>query len=331
MVTISDIARALGVTPSTVSRALAGSPRVKESTRLAVSEMAASMGYERNEPASSLRKGHSNVVGILVPGINRAFFSNAISGAETVLNLHGYSVIICQSHENFEDEIKALKTMRSNRVAGVIMSHASTSTTCDHIMENIGQDTILVQFDRVFNDLPGPKIVNDNFQGAYEGTHHLIEQGYKRIGNIAGFMGTLAYRDRLNGYKKALTDMGMEIDEDIIFYDSIVENKGYEAAKKAIERGCDAIYSAGDFSALGAIQAAKELGLRIPEDFGVVGTANESFTSIMTPSMSSIAQHPYEIGRRAAQAFITSLKPGAEVGEVVVPMELIVRESSLRN
>ncbi|MBR1926738.1 MAG: LacI family DNA-binding transcriptional regulator [Bacteroidales bacterium] len=330
MVTISDIAKALGVTPSTVSRALAGSPRVKDSTRKAVSDMAAEMGYERNEPASSLRKGHSNVVGIIVPRINRAFFSSAISGAETVLNEHGYSVIICQSHENHEDEVKALKTLRSNRVAGVILSHASSSITGDHILENLGQDTIIVQFDRVFKEISGPKIVNDNFHGAYEGTHHLIEQGYKRIGNIAGYKGTLAYLDRLKGYMRALTDMGREVDDDIIFYDSIVEKKGYEAAKLAIERGCDAIYSAGDFSALGAVEAAKGLGLRIPEDFGIVGTANEYFTSIMTPTMSSIAQHPYEIGRRAAQAFITSLKPGAEVGEVVVPMELIVRESSLR-
>ncbi|MBQ8060351.1 MAG: LacI family DNA-binding transcriptional regulator [Bacteroidales bacterium] len=330
MVTISDIAKSLGVTPSTVSRALAGSPRVKESTRKAISEAAASMGYERNEPASSLRKGHSNVVGIVVPRINRAFFSSAISGAETVLNEHGYSVIICQTHENLDDEIKALKTLKSNRVAGVLISHASSSTSGDHILENVRQGTVLVQFDRVFSDLPGPKIVNDNFHGAYEGTHHLIEQGYKRIGHIAGFRDTEAYMDRLNGYKQALTDMGIEIDEDIIFYDSIVEESGYKAGKIALERGCDAIYCAGDFSALGAYIAVKESGVRIPDDFGIIGTANEFFTTIMSPSISSIAQHPYEIGRRAAQAFLTSLKPGANVGKIVVAMEIKARESSLR-
>lgn len=330
MVTISDIAKSLGVTPSTVSRALAGSPRVKESTRKAISETAVLMGYERNEPASSLRKGHSNVVGIVVPRINRAFFSSAISGAETVLNEHGYSVIICQTHERMEDEIKALKTLKSNRVAGVLISHASSSPSGDHIMKNIRPETILVQFDRVFSELPGPKIVNDNFHGAYEGTHHLIEQGYKRIGHIAGFMDTEAYLDRLNGYKQALTDMGIDVDENIIFYDSIVEESGYKAGKTAIERGCDALYCAGDFSALGAYLAAKDCGVRIPEDFGVIGTANEFFTTIMSPAISSIAQHPYEIGRRAAQAFLTSLKPESNVGQIVVSMEVMARESSLR-
>ena len=330
MVTISDIAKALGVTPSTVSRALAGNPRVKESTRKSILEKARSMGYERNEPASSLRKGRTNVVGIVVPRINRAFFSSVISGAETVLKENGYSVIICQTYENKDDEIKALKTLKSNRVAGVLISHATSSTSGNHILENLGQGTILVQFDRVFSDLPGPKIVNDNFRGAYEGTHHLIEQGYRKIGNIAGYRDTEAYLARLKGYKQALTDMGMVIDEDIIFYDSIVEEKGYEAGMMAIDRGCDALYCAGDFSALGALKAARERGLRIPEDFGIIGTANEYFTTLITPTMSSIAQHPYEIGRRAAQAFITSLKPGANVGEIVVAMELMARESSNR-
>ena len=294
-------------------------------------EAAKKMGYERNEAASSLRSGRAKVVGIVVPRINRAFFSSAISGAESVLNENGYSVIICQTHESTEDEVKALRTLMSYRVAGVLMSHAIVSTDGKHILEILGKDTILVQFDRVFSDLPGPKIVSDNFHGAYEATRHLIEQGYKRIGSIAGYMNTEAYVARLDGYKQALADMGREIDEDIIFYNSIIQEKGYEAGKKALDLGCDAIYSAGDFSALGAVVAAKERGLRIPEDFGIVGTANESFTSLMTPSLSSMAQHPYEMGRRAAQAFLTSLKPGANIGRIVVPMELKARESSDRN
>lgn len=330
MVTISDIAKSLGITPSTVSRALSGSPRVKESTRKAVFEAAEKMGYERDEAASSLRRGRAKVVGIVVPRINREFFSNVIGGAESVLDESGYSAIICQTHENSDDEVKALKTLRSNRVAGVLISHAISSTDGKHIIDNIAQGTILVQFDRVFSSLPGPKIVSDNFHGAYEGTLHLIDQGYKKIGIIAGHMSSEAYAARLDGYKQALTDMGREIDEDIIFYGSIIQQGGYEACLKAIDLGCDAIYSTGDFTALGALQAAKEKGLRVPEDFGIVGTANEHFTSLITPSLSSMAQHPYEMGRRAAMAFLTSLKPGAKVGEIVVPMDLIARESSKR-
>ena len=325
MVTISDIAAALGVTPSTVSRALSGSPRVKEETRLAVERMAEEMGYERNIVASNLRKGRSDIVGIIVPRIHREFFSNCIGGAESILEAAGYCVLICQTHERFEAEVKALRTLRNNRVAGVLMSHAIGSGSGDHIREALGDRIPLVQFDRVFSDLPGAKVVNNNFQGAYEATKHLVEQGYRRIGTLAGYMNSEAYAARLDGYRQALWDNGVEVDESVVYYDTIVRETGYDACLKALAAGCDALYSAGDFSALGAIEAARARGLRIPEDFGIVGTANESFTALMSPAMSSLALNPFEMGRQAAQAFLSG-----EEGTITVPMELKVRESSTR-
>ena len=325
MVTISDIAAALGVTPSTVSRALSGSPRVKEETRLAVEEMAARMGYERNIVASNLRKGRSDIVGIIVPRIHREFFSNCIGGAESILEAAGYSVLICQTHERFDAEVKALRTLRNNQVAGVLMSHAIGSDDGRHIREALGERIPLVQFDRVFSDLPGAKVVNDNYEGAYAATKHLISQGYRRIGTLAGYMNSEAYAARLTGYRAALRDAGLRPDDSIVFYDTILRDTGYEAGLKAIAAGCDALYSAGDFSALGAIEAARSRGLRIPKDFGIVGTADETFTSLMSPSMSSLALNPFEMGRQAAQAFLAG-----EEGTVVVPMELKVRESSSR-
>ena len=325
MVTISDIAAALGVTPSTVSRALSGSPRVKEETRLAVEKMAAEMGYERNIVASNLRKGRSDIVGIIVPRIHREFFSNVIGGAESILDEAGYSVLICQTHERLEAEVKALRTLRNNQVAGVLMSHAIGSMDYSHVREALGERIPLVQFDRVFSELPGAKVISNNFQGAYEATRHLVEQGYRRIGTLAGYMNSEAYAARLDGYRAALRDAGMEADESIVFYDTIVRETGYEAGLKAIDAGCDALYSAGDFSALGAIEAARARGLRIPEDFGIVGTANESFTALMNPPMSSLALNPFEMGRQAAQAFLSG-----EEETRVVPMELKIRESSSR-
>ena len=325
MVTISDIAAALGVTPSTVSRALSGSPRVKEETRLAVERMAAEMGYERNIVASNLRKGRSDIVGIIVPRIHREFFSNVIGGAESLLEEAGYCVLICQTHERFEAEVKALRTLKNNQVAGVLMSHAIGSVDGSHIVDILGDRIPLVQFDRVFSALPGAKVVSDNRDGAYAATRHLIDQGYRRIGTLAGYMNSEAYAARLEGYRAALRDAGLPQEESIVFYDTIVRETGFEAGLKAIGAGCDALYSAGDFSALGAIESARSKGLRIPEDFGIVGTANETFTSLMTPPMSSLALNPFEMGRQAAQAFLSG-----EEGTVVVPMELKVRASSSR-
>src|SRR5574344_155132 len=328
--TITNIAEALGITPSTVSRALSGRPRVKEDTRLAIEKKAAEMGYERNIVASNLRKGVANLVGIIVPRINRQFFSNVISGAEAVLGEEGYNVIICQTHEKIEDEIKALKTLKSNQVAGILMSHSIESLNGKHILKVIDGKIKLVQFDRVFSELYGAKVVNNNFEGAYEATMHLIDNGYKKIGTLAGYMNSEAYKERLEGYKRALMDSGINVDKNIIYYNTILRETGYESGKKALAAGCDALYSAGDFSALGAIDTLKEKGIKIPEEFGIVGTANENFTELMSPSMSSLDLNPYEMGRRSAKAFLVLIKTNQNIDVVKVPMSLKIRESSVK-
>lgn len=322
MTTITDIANALGITPSTVSRALAGNPRVKEDTRIAVEKMAKMLGYERNVVAANLRKGQSHIVGIVVPRINREFFSNVIGGAERVLNQAGYNTLICQTLESFEAEIKALRTLKNYRVAGVLLSHAIDAINGKHVKE-ILEDTPLVQFDRVFPDLPGAKIVGANCEGAFQATMHLIQAGYKRIGTIAGYMTSQAYVERLAGYRLALESAGLPFDPAIVYENAIVRETGYEAGLKAIEAGCDALYSAGAFSALGATDALKEKGIRVPEDFGVVATSNEGFTSLMSPALSTLNQHPFEMGETAARAFLEGSRETQ-----VIPMELIVRQSS---
>lgn len=322
MTTITDIANALGITPSTVSRALAGNPRVKEETRIAVEKTARMLGYERNVVAANLRKGQSHIVGIVVPRIHREFFSNVIGGAESVLNQAGYNVLICQTQESVEAEIKALKTLKNYRVAAVLMSHAIDALNGAHVKE-ILENTPLVQFDRVFPDLPGAKIVGANCEGAFKATMHLIEMGYKRIGTIAGFMSSQAYIERLAGYRLALEKAGLPFDPSIIYENAIVRETGYEAGLKAIEAGCDALFSAGAFSALGAIDAIREKGLRIPQDFGIVATSNEGFTGLMSPSLSTLNQHPFEMGEATARAFLEGSRETR-----VIPMELIIRQSS---
>ena len=323
MVTITDIANALGVTPSTVSRALSGSPRVKEETRRAVEEAAREMGYERNVLASNLRRGRSDIVGIIVPRIYREFFSQVIGGAESILNAAGYSVLICQTHERKDAEIRALRTLRKNQVAGVLMSHSFETDDPAPILEVLGNEIPLVQFDRVFHSLPGAKVVNDNFESAYAATRHLIAGGYRRIGHFAGYNTCELFVERYRGYCKALKDCGMAVDDQIVFKDTIVRETGREAALRALEAGCDAIYSAGAFSALGAVEALKERGVRIPEDFGIIGTSNESFTELISPSLTTLDQHAFEIGQTAARAFLQGSQATS-----VVSMDLHIRESS---
>lgn len=328
-VNITDIAREMGVTPSTVSRALSGSPRVKESTRLAVEQKARELGYERNVMASNLRKGVTKVVGVIVPRINRQFFSNIISSAESVLRESGYTVIVCQSLEVLSNEMNALKTLSENRVSGIFISHSIESLNGNHIMDLVGEGIKLVQYDRVFHDLPGIKIVNDNEKGGYEATMCLIRAGYKRIGVVSGHLSAGIFKERYAGYRRALIESGIEPDDSLVFEKALLRDNGYERGKEAIAKGCDAVYCTGDYTSLGVMHAALEAGLRIPEDFGLVGTANEDFTALTTPDISTLEQNPKLIGRKAAEAFLSSDEDDEYT--VVVPMELIERISSDRN
>ncbi len=329
--TINDIAKALNITPSTVSRALAGNTRVSAATRMLIEQKARELGYERNVLASSLRKGSTDTVGMIVPRVNRQFFSNIISGAEAILNPAGYNLIICQSHERREDERRAIMTLMRNQVSGIIISHSLETLTDETLKEVIDSGLALVQFDRVFDSLGGASVVNDNFSGAYVATKHLVKSGYKRIGHLGGDSQSNVYADRLNGYKAALADCGLEVDESIIFSDSITRDKGFYNMAQALEHQCDALYCAGDYAALGVLEYARHNNINIPLDFGVVGTANENFAELLTPSLTTLEQNAFIIGNRAAQAFldIKNKKVDAE-GSFVVPMRLIVRDSSVR-
>jgi LacI family transcriptional regulator len=329
-ITITDIARELNITASTVSRALAGNTRISEATRDMVQAKARDMGYEPNAIAASLRKGKSDTIGMIVPRINRHFFSSVISGVEEILNPAGYNLVICQTQENYEKERKAVQTLLRNQVGCIILSLSVQTRDFKHLEEVIKRNIGLIQFDRVNKQLPGAKIVNDNFSGAYLAVKHLIKGGYQRIAHYSGDLNLLAYQERLEGYKYALEEAEMEYDPDLVFENAITRDAGYSFIEKAkMERRADALFSAGDYSALGAIDKLKEMQLIVPKDFGVVGFANEPFSEIMEPSLSSVEQNTQEIGNRIAAAVMKTLsKPLEEHSIETVPVRLIVRQSS---
>lgn len=330
--TISDIAKALNTTPSTVSRALAGNPRVSEQTRQLVTRKAEELGYERNILASSLRKGSTDTVGLVVPRVNRLFFSNVISGAEAILNPAGFNLIITQSHDRRDDERRAVQTLLRNQVSGILISHSLETVDAAGFAQLFeGSSVALVQFDRTFPGVGDVVVTNDNYSGAYNATKHLIEHGYKRIGHLGGDTSSNVYVERRRGFENAMREAGMEIDETLMFEDSITRDKGFYNAAKALERGCDALYCAGDYAALGVVEYARVKCVKIPEELGVVGTANEPFADVVTPSLSTLEQNAFDMGSKAAQAFL-SIRQGHSVTEreISIPMKLIVRDSSLK-
>lgn len=332
-VTISDIAKELGVTPSTVSRALSNSPRVNEKTRKKIQQAAQKMGYHQNVMAASLRKGTSGSIGMIVPRINRHFFSNAVSGVERIVNPAGYNLLIYQTEELYAKELEGINTFMKNRVAGVIISLATETKDFSHLQSLIDRGIPLVQFDRVNDAIAGPKIVNDNFNGGYLAVKHLIKSGYKRIAHLTGAVHMNVYRERMNGYMEALKDNGIHFDPSMVFDNAITRESGIAAVEKVLQTGADAIFCAGDYSALGVMQELKRLNIQIPSQMGLVGLANEPFSEIISPSLTTVELNAFEIGNRAANALVQLLEKSdyAMNHTEIVPVRLIVRESSMPN
>jgi LacI family transcriptional regulator len=332
--TIHDIAKALNVTASTVSRALSGHPRISVRTREAVEEMAKEMGYQHNQIASALRSGRSNIIGVMVPTAERSFFSRVVSGIEDEANRMGYSVIICQSNDRYENEKRNIEALLRLRVDGVIASMAKETQDYSHFAELKNKSTALVLFDRVNEKLGVNTVVLDDYLGAYQAVNHLISQGCKRIAHFAGMQHINIYRERLRGYKDALKDHGLPFDEQMLAYGVYVEDgmKNMETLLK-LPQIPDAVFSASDFSALGAMQTLKAHHLRIPEDVALVGFANEPFTAYLEPSLSTIDQHSQEMGIAAAQMLFETIQEGSRQfpsRTIVLNPELLIRKSSLK-
>ena len=332
-VTIHDIAKKLNTTASTVSRSLNNNPRISEKTKKKVLEVAKEMNYKPNSIASALRNGKTQIVGMLVPLIDRTFFSSIIRGVEDVANALNYQVIISQSYEDVEHEKKAIKAFLNTRVDGIIASISKTTTDYSHFQDVLDSEIPLILFDRTSLELQTNQVAIDDYQGGYAATSHLIKQGCRRIVHFMSSQNLSIYKERYRGYLEALKDHGIEFDERLVLSGNSLLEDGRSHAKKLLKENVefDAIFSASDFCALGAMQILKEKNIRIPEDVAVVGFSNEPFTSFTDPSISTINQYPIEMGNKVANLFFEAMNQQSKNSlpmKTVIAPELIIRESS---
>ncbi|WP_053990551.1 LacI family DNA-binding transcriptional regulator [Mangrovimonas sp. TPBH4] len=334
--TIYDIAKELDITAATVSRALNNNPKISKATRDLVLKTAQEMNYEPNKLAVALKSGKSNNVGIIVPRIDRNFFSTVIRGIEEELYPHGYHVIICQTHNDQDMEAKNLEALLNAQVDGIMISASNVVLDKNHIIHKIIQKNVpLIFFDRKKN-IPGVSSVTINdFEAAYNATQHLIDQGCKHIAHIGGDRSIEIYDDRFSGYKQALIDNGFEYDEDYVELVRSKVEEGKKAAKKLLKLNPppDGIFSSSDPVILGAIQEIKAHGVRIPEDCAVIGFSNEPFTKFMELPITSVDQSPLEMGKITAQVFLEQVNNTNNIKvekKVVLTPELMIRKSSLK-
>ncbi|MEO1049035.1 MAG: LacI family DNA-binding transcriptional regulator [Bacteroidota bacterium] len=337
-VTIKDIARELQISPSTVSRALKDHPDISPETKKAVNELAEKLNYQPNTIALSLRQSKTNTIGVIIPEIVHFFFSSVISGIEDIAYEAGYNVIIAQTNESYEREVTTARALFNSRVDGLLVSISKETDDFAHLESLHSRGVPMVFFDRICESLDTSKVIVDDFQGAFDATEHLIQQGCKRIAHLAGPLNLLIGQQRLDGYKKALAK------HDIPYEEALVKDSGGTNEEKSraetnvlltLDNPPDAIFANNDLAALGALKAVKAKGLSAPEDVAIVGFSNWQFSELTDPPLSTVIQPGVEIGQESAKLLIREIEMKED--EYIAPetktlkTTLLVRKSSDRS
>ncbi|MET2986080.1 LacI family DNA-binding transcriptional regulator [Aureibaculum conchae] len=331
--TIKDIANVLNISAAAVSKALHNDSRISEKTKKAVKQVAKNLNYQPNHLASALRSGKSKLVGVIVPRTNSNFFSSVIQNIEEVLNKKGYNIIITQSNESYKKECDSIDTLLYTQVDGIIASMANETVDLSYYEKVKSKGIPLILFDRGENDLNVDYIGIDDYDSSHLIVEHLVNKGCKRIAHIGGYKRTRIYNNRIRGYNDALKKHNLPLDKELLTESGLTIENGRKMMHQLLnlEKKPDAVYAAGDYAALGALQVLNEENIKVPEEIALVGFGNEPFTDMVTPRITSVNQHSGEIGKRAAKAFLKYNKEEIvqqTLNKNILNAELIVRDSS---
>ena len=331
---LADLARTLGLSASTVSRALADHKDVSPATKVRVRQLADELGYQPNQLAAALRRGRTNTLGVLVPHIRGHFFPLVVHGIATEAARLGFNVMMCQSNEDVAQERRNLDLLMNTQVEGILVSVANTTQDTAHFEEVRRQGVPLVFFDRVlegFGTEQSSAVSIDDYQGAFQAVTHLIAQGCRRVAHLGGPPTLSIHRHRHQGYLDALLAQGLAPDPALSLTTDMTQAGGAAAAAQllALPTLPDAVFASTDVAAVGAMQAFKRHGLRVPQDVAFVGFSNEVFTTLTEPTLTSVDQRGEQMGRAAVQ-LLHQLLQGETPVPIVLQPELLVRDSTLR-
>ena len=329
-ITIKDIAKELGISVSTVSRALQNHPDISEATKVLVRDCAKRLNYKPNIMASNLRTSKNTTIGIILPEVNHHFFSSVLDGIEQTANEAGYNIIICQTGENVEKEIQSIQTLMVSRVAGILAGISKQTHSVQHLQEVINADIPLVLYDRPCPSLPCDQVVSDDYLGAFKAVEYLIQTGCRRIMFFSSPMQLEVAHRRYQGWRDALQRYGMPIDEEMIVTcdsraQAIIETP--MILKQADKP--DAIFCVNDDCASGVLYAAQILGLNIPQDLSICGFSNAPLCRNTFPMLTTVEQHGVEIGKHAIIRLLKRLNGDERIAQTeMIATDLIVRETT---
>lgn len=337
-ITIKDIAKALGLSTSTVSRALRGSHEISSDTKKLVIEYAEQFNYRPNPIALSLKERRSRSIGVVVSEIANNFFSQAINGIESVAYNRGYHVIISQNHESYEREVVNVEHLASRSVDGLLVSLSAETDHVEHFKKLHDKGFPIVFFDRVTDEIETHKVVADNYKGAYNATQQLIDAGYKKIAHLSSASHLSISKERLMGYKAALADNKIPVNNAYIKncnHGGMIFKELEDAVKNLLnlKDKPDAIFSAGDRLTVSCLKVLKTLEVKVPEDVALVGFSNSPLGELMSPSLSAVKQPAFEMGQTATELLIKIIESKRAVTEfetIVLQTEIITRDSSAK-
>ncbi|HKP32357.1 MAG TPA: LacI family DNA-binding transcriptional regulator [Chitinophagaceae bacterium] len=334
--TIKDIAKALNLSTSTVSRALRGSYEISPETKKLVLEYAEKINYRPNPIALSLKERRSRSIGVIVSEIANNFFSQAINGIESIAYNRGYHVIIAQSHESGEREMVNVQHLASRGVDGLLVSLSSQTTDLSHFKELHEKGLPIVFFDRVTDEIETHKVIADNAQGAFHATEHLIFSGCKRIAHITNSTYLSISKERLEGYRAALEKHDIPFNENLVRHCNhggmMIEE--VEVAIDSLFSGKvkpDAIFTAGDRLTTVCVGIIKRSKKKMLTEIPIAGFTNTKLADLFTPSLTTVSQPAFEIGQVSTELLINiieSKRPVTDFETRILKTELIVRESS---
>jgi len=335
--TLKDIAQKLNISVSTVSKALKDYDDVSQATRSAVEKMVEKMNYIPNSVAVNLRTQRTKTIGVIIPTIVHQFFSKVIDGIMEEAEKHGYFVITVLSNEKLESEKKQLNLLQQKRVDGILLSLSNETYRYEHIETIIQNKTPIVMFDKISKVVNCSKVVINDQLAAYNAVKYLIDKGYRRIAHFRGPLIPQISIDRFLGYKRALLDNGIAFDSSLVYICDNNDdfNDGYSNALKLLEdhNDVDAIFAITDVVAAGLIKCLIERGIKIPENISVFGFSDWFMSSVITPTLSTIEQPGFEMGRKATEILIKEIENeknniSYSYQNIVLPTKLIIRQST---
>jgi LacI family transcriptional regulator len=337
-ITLKEIAEKLGISITTVSKALKNYPDVSKKTRKAVIDLAQELHYTPNSFAVNLRTKESKTIGLIIPEVMHHFFSNIINSIIEEAEKNGYLVIILQSNESIELEIKQVELLINKRVDGILISLSNESNYNEHLQNIINRKIPLVMFDKIAKLANCSKVIINDQKAAMNAVQHLIDQGCKKIAHIRGPENPQNAIDRFIGYKKALEKNNIPFDPNLVYTcKNVTFEEGIEFAKQIINEhpDVDGIFVITDLVAVGLLSHFNEIGIKVPQQIAVIGFSNWFISQVFTPKISTVDQPSHEMGTVAIKLLLEEINSNKDKipfspKTIELDTNLIVRESSKR-